>query len=146
MHAESLPICAIGAFQGLLNQLSGRSIFLTSVYPFSSMAVKTVDNLSKPLLVKLKKFQAQIGRQILHPPKHHVDLSVLLGLHRPRIRVHIFLRKLTFLGNTRDDLSFCTGCLVEQWQFLESEFRISLNSLTWFLSMQSTLLLKETGA
>ena len=87
---------SIGAYQGLLNPLSGRSLFTTFVLP---ILLYGSDNwiLTEQLLMTLEKFQAEIGRRILRLSKSHSDVSVLIGLHWPRIRVHVLLRKLAFL-------------------------------------------------
>ena len=87
---------SIGAYQGLLNLLSGRSLFTTFVLP---ILLYGSDNwiLTEQLLMTLEKFQAEIGRRILRLSKSHSDVSVLIGLHWPRIRVHVLLRKLAFL-------------------------------------------------
>ena len=101
---------SIGAYQGLLNPLSGRSLFTTFVLP---ILLYGSDNwiLTEQLLMTLEKFQAEIGRRILRLSKSHSDVSVLIGLHWPRIRVHVLLRKLAFLvkllQSNRDDLSSC---------------------------------------
>ena len=54
---------SIGAYQGLLNPLSGRSLFTTFVLP---ILLYGSDNwiLTEQLLMTLEKFQAEIGRRI----------------------------------------------------------------------------------
>ena len=47
--------------------------------------------LTEQLLMTLEKFQAEIGRRILHLSKSHSDVSLLIRLHWPRIRVHVLL-------------------------------------------------------
>ena len=42
--------------------------------------------------------EVEISRRILCFSKHHDDLSTLLGLHWPRIRVIVLLRKMAFVG------------------------------------------------
>ena len=130
---------SIGAFQGQLNPLSGRSLFSTFVTPILLYGCENWI-LSESLLVKLEKFQAEIGRRILCLSKHHADLSTLLGLHWPRIRVLVLLRKMAFVGrllkSDKEDQSsrvFRTlACddivkisLVDQCKLLESEYGTS---------------------
>ena len=138
-HRAYFALGSIGAYQGLLNPLSGRSLFTTFVLP---ILLYGSDNwiLTEQLLMTLEKFQAEIGRRILRLSKSHSDVSVLIGLHWPRIRVYVLLRKLAFLvkllQSNRDNLSsriFRTMAsddihkisLIEQCQFLEDGYDTS---------------------
>ena len=99
---------SIGAYQGALNPLSGRSLFSTFVLPILLYGSANWILTESPLTT-LEKFQAEIGRRILRLPKFHSDLSVVIALRWSRMRVCILLRKLTFLvkllQSTSDNLS-----------------------------------------
>ena len=130
---------SIGAYQGALNPLSGRSLFSTFVLPILLYSSKNWI-LTDTHITTLEEFQAKIGRRILRLSKFHSYLSVVVALRWPRLRVCILLRKLTFLvkllQSTHDNISsrvFHTLAaedvskisLVEQCQQLECEFGTS---------------------
>ena len=50
----------------------------------------------QPCILKLEKFQAEIGRRILHLSKFHSRLSVLLALRWPSMRARILNIKLSY--------------------------------------------------
>ena len=84
---------SIGAYQGALNPLSGRSLFSTFVLPILLYSwILTNSQIST-----LEGFQAEIARRILRLSKFHSHLSVVVALRWPRLRVCILLRKLAFL-------------------------------------------------
>ena len=87
---------SIGAYQGALNPLSGRSLFSTFVLP---ILLYSSENwiLSDSQISTLEGFQAEIGRRILQLSRCHSHLSFVVALHWPRLRVCILLRKLAFL-------------------------------------------------
>ena len=90
--------------------------------------------LDQPCILKLEKFQAEIGRRILHLSKFHSRLSVLLALRWPRARIlniklSYFHRLLTSdndaLGtrtfNTLASIDVYKLGLTQQYLFLDSE-------------------------
>ena len=130
---------SIGAYQGALNPLSGRSLFSTFALPILLYGCENWI-LTDSLVATLEKFQAEIGRCILRLSKFHSELCVIIALRWPRIRVCILLRKLSFLvkllQSTNGKLSSCVFhtlategvskiSLIEQCQQLESEFGTS---------------------
>ena len=130
---------SIGAYQGALNPLSGRSLFSTFALPILLYGCENWI-LTDSLVATLEKFQAEIGRRILRLSKFHSELCVIIALRWPRIRVCILLRKLSFLvkllQSTNGKLSSCVFhtlategvskiSLIEQCQQLESEFGTS---------------------
>ena len=96
-HRAYFSLGSIGTFQGFLNPLSGCSISSIFVIPILLYGSDTWI-LIQPLLQKLEKFQIEIGKCILRLPKYHSDVSVFLGLHWPRLRVHILMGKLVLLS------------------------------------------------
>ena len=84
----------------------------------------------------LESFQYEIGRRILHLPKHHSKKVVRLGLQWPSVATRILIHKLSFLtkllANMDDIISNCIFTslaimdvynvgIVQQCQMLESE-------------------------
>ena len=87
---------AIGAFQGQLNPISGRSIYETCVIPtllFGCENWVLIDS----MLHQLESFQGEIGRRILKLSRHHSTLSTRLGLIWPSITTRILISKLSLL-------------------------------------------------
>ena len=89
----------------------------------------------------LECFQCEIGRRILHLPKHHSNKVVRLGLQWPTVATHILIHKLAKLLANTDDITsshiFTSLALsvdvynvgiVQQCRMLESE--IITNVLT----------------
>ena len=89
---------AIGAFHGLLNPLSGRSIYESCVEPVLLYGCENWFP-TNSLLDKLEAFQAEIGRRILKLSSHHSTLAVRLGLEWPSVSSRILLKKLHFLSH-----------------------------------------------
>ena len=83
------------AFQGTLNPLSGLSIFETYAIPVLLYGCETWI-LDHPCLMALEKFQAEIGKCILHLPHHHAN-AVRVGVYWPSVALCILIHKLTYL-------------------------------------------------
>ena len=73
---------AIGAYQGELNPLSSRSIYLTCVSPVllygSENWILNDSNISD-----LEVFQAQMGKKMLRLSRFHANVLPSLALHLP---------------------------------------------------------------
>ena len=85
----------LGAFQGRLNLLSGRSILEACIIPTLLYGCETW-LLEISTIKKLDSFQSEIGRRILCLPKYHSERVVRLGLQWPSMSTCILIRKLTF--------------------------------------------------
>ena len=86
----------IGAFQGQLNPISGRSIYETCVIPVLLFGCKNWV-LTNSMLHQLESFQGEIGRQILKLTRHHSTLSTRLALRWPSVTARILISKLGLL-------------------------------------------------
>jgi len=86
---------SIGAFQGKLNPLTGRSLFETFVIPTMLYGCETWI-LSESHLALLESCQAEIGKRILGLSKYHSNASTLIGLHWPSVTSRILIRQLGF--------------------------------------------------
>ena len=119
---------SIGAFQGRLNPLTGRSLFETPcssvLYGFETWI------LSESHLSTLESFQAGIGKCILGLPKHHSNLSTLTGFHWPSVRCRVLIGKLGYLTKL---LSSDDKLSAQVFRTLASEdvYNVSLILLTW---------------
>ena len=124
-----------GCFLGSCNPLTAKSIFETCALP---TLLYGAENwlLDQPCILKLEKFQAEIGRRILHLSKYHSRLSVLLALRWPSMRARILNIKLSYFHRllTSDNDSLGTRTfntlasidvyklgLTQQCLFLDSE-------------------------
>ena len=89
----------LGAFHGLLNPLSSRSIIESCVLLYSS------ENwvLNRPLLQALESFQAELGRRILKLPKFSSNYVPMLVLNWTSMCARVLCNKLFFL------LCVCNG-------------------------------------
>ena len=87
----------VGAFQGTLNPLSDANIYAACVIPVLLYGCETWI-LDHPCLTVLENFQAEIGKRILHPPPHHPNNAVRVGLQWPSVASRILIRKLTYLA------------------------------------------------
>ena len=99
---------AIGAFQGELNPLSSRSIYLSCVTPvllYGSENWLLTDN----LISKLENFQAQMGKKMLRFSRYHANLVPCVALHLPSVRVQVLLRKLRFLAKLLSSHDYTLG-------------------------------------
>ena len=86
----------LGAFHGLLNPLSSRSIVESCILPVLLYGSEHwVLNFS--LLEALESFQAELGRRILKLPKFSSKTVPLLVLNWPSICARILCNKLSFL-------------------------------------------------
>ena len=79
---------AIGAFQGQLNPISGRSIYETCVIPVLLFGCENWV-LTDSMLHQLESFQGEIGRRILKLTRHHSTLSTRLALRWPSVTVRV---------------------------------------------------------
>ena len=91
----------MGAFQGNLNPMSGRTIFETCVLPILLYGCENWV-LTEDILLALEKFQGEIGRRILKLSKFHSTLAVRVALQWPSLRARILVRKLFFLKRVVD--------------------------------------------
>ena len=87
---------AIGAFQGQLNPISGRSIYETCAIPTLLFGCKNWV-LTDSMLHQLESLQGEIGHQILKLSRHHSTLLTHLGLRWPSISARILISKLSLL-------------------------------------------------
>ena len=87
---------AIGAFQGQLNPISGRSIYETCVIPTLLFGCENWV-LTDSMLHQLESFQGEIGCRILKLSRHHSTLLTHLGLRWPLITMRILISKLSLL-------------------------------------------------
>ena len=86
----------LGAFQGLLNSLSSRSIVESCILPVLLYGSENwVLNCS--LLQALESFQAELGRRVLKLPKFSSNTVPLLALNWPTMCARILCNKLSFL-------------------------------------------------
>ena len=141
----------ISVFHGSLNPLSGRSIFETCIVPILLYSCET-------WIKMLECFQCEIGRRILHLPKHHSNKVVRLGLQWPSVATHILIHKLNFLAkllaNTDDIISsriFTSLAIVDvynvgilqQCQMLESELNTNVLALCLMNPENATAIVKS---
>jgi len=85
-----------GAFHGILNPLTGHSLFKTFVVLTMLYGCETWI-LSDSYYSTLESLQAEIGKRILGISKYHSNLGVRIGFHWLSIRARILVRKLNFL-------------------------------------------------
>ena len=88
---------AIGAFQGQLNPISGRSIYETCVIPVLLFGCENWV-LTDSMLHQLESFQGEIGRRILKLTRHHSTLSTRLALRWPSVTARVLISKLSLLS------------------------------------------------
>ena len=81
----------LGAFHGLLNQLSSRSLIESCVIPVLMYGTESW-YLNETLLSKLESFQAQLGKRVLKITKFNN-----MALHWPSMRCRCLCAKLSFL-------------------------------------------------
>lgn len=86
----------LGTFQGQLNPLSSRSIYITCIVP---VLLYGCENwiLNESLLNHLECFQAWAGKRLLGLTKHHNNTIVPIALNLPCVRSMILVKKLRFL-------------------------------------------------
>ena len=86
-HAVFFTNGDLGAFHGLLNPLSSRSLVESCVIPVLMFGAEAwCCNAS--LLSKLESFQSEIGKKILRFPKFTANQVPLLALNWPTMRCH----------------------------------------------------------
>ena len=125
----------LGAFHGLLNPLSSRSIVESCILPVLMYGSESWV-LNTTLLLTLESFQAEVGKRILRLPKFTSNNIPLLVLNWPSMCARILCSKLSFLykvcHDQRASLSsqvfnsfsatdVMSMILVKQCQFLESK-------------------------
>ena len=101
---------SLGAFQGKLNPLAGKTIFEVCVIPvllFGSENWVMTDS----LLDCLEGFQGEIGRRILKLSKFHSTLATRIALKGPSVTARILARKLTLFCKVQSD-DDSIGCRV----------------------------------
>ena len=86
----------LGAFHGLLNPLSSRSIIESCILPVLLYGSETWV-LNSSLLNLLESFQAELGRRILKLPKFASNTVPLLVLNWPSMCARLLCNKLSFL-------------------------------------------------
>ena len=87
----------LGAFQGLLNPLSSRSIIESCIIPILLYGSENwVLNYS--LLEALESFQAELGRRVLKLPKFTSNTIPLLVLNWPTVCARVLCNKLSYLS------------------------------------------------
>ena len=118
----------LGAFHGLLNPLSSRSLVESCVLPVLMYGAKTWC-VNASLLSKLESFQSEIGKKILRLPKFTANQVPLLALNWPTMRCRCLCAKLSFLHKIHSS---------EQSTLSTEVF----NTLT-FSSVESTLLINQ---
>ena len=89
-------LAAMGAFQGQISPLSGRSIFEQCVIPIFLYGSENWF-LTEPLLRMFEAFQEEIGRRILRLTRFHSGRAVHLALSWPSMASRLLQRKLLFL-------------------------------------------------
>ena len=87
----------MGAFQGKLNPLSGKTIFDTCVIPVLLFGSENWI-LTDSQLDHLEAFQGEIGRRILKISKSHSTLATRVALKWPSVAARILTRKLNLLS------------------------------------------------
>ena len=139
---------SIGAFQGHLNPLSSRCIYMTCVLP---VLLYGSENwvLSDELLSDLESFQAWVGKRILGVQKCLANDLVTIALNLPPVKSQILIRKLHFLstllsGNRCESGNLSLGptvfnhlamdnvyniTLVRQYMYLEEEFHTNFTAM-----------------
>ena len=118
----------LGAFHGLLNPLSSRSLVESCVLPVLMYGAEAWC-INASLLLKLESFQSEIGKKILRLPKFSANQVPLLALNWPTMRCRCLCAKLSFLYKIHSS---------EQSTLSTEVF----NSLT-FPSIESTLLINQ---
>ena len=83
----------LGAFQGQLNPLSSRSIYLTCILPILLYGCKNWI-LNDSLLDRLDRFQAWVGKRILGLTKFHNNTIVPITLDLLSTHLVILVKKL----------------------------------------------------
>ena len=80
----------------MLNPLTCTEIYEACVV---SVCLYGLENwiLTEQLLEPLEKFQAEIGKRILNLPKQHSNLTHLITMRWPSMRLRVLKRKLKFL-------------------------------------------------
>ena len=121
----------LGAFHGLLNPLSSRSLIESCVIPVLVYGTESWC-LNETLLSKLESFQAQLGKRVLKLTKFTANNIPHMAPHWPSMRCCCLFAKLSFLyriccegeGSLRDQvftslaaLDVESICLIKQCLF-----------------------------
>ena len=118
----------LGAFHGLLNPLSSRSLVESCVFPVLMYGAEAW-SITASLLLKLESFQSEIGKKILRLPRFTANLVPLLALNWPTMRCRCLCAKLSFLHKIQSSKQCTLGTEV-------------FNTLT-FPSIESSLLINQ---
>ena len=86
----------LGAFHGLLNPLSSRSLVESCVFPVLMYGTEAW-SITASLLLKLESFQSEINKKILRLPRFTTNLVPLLALNWPTMRCRCLCANLSFL-------------------------------------------------
>ena len=92
----------LGAFHGLLNPVSSRSIVESCVFPVLMYGSESWI-LNSTLLSKLESFQAEIGKRILSLSRYTSNYVPLLALKWPSVTARLLCSKLSFLHAILND-------------------------------------------
>ena len=92
----------LGAFHGLLNPLSSRSLIECCIIPVLMYGSESWV-LNSTLLSKLESFQAELGKRILKLPNYTSNTIPLLALDWPSMCSRILCSKLAFLNSVLTD-------------------------------------------
>ena len=92
----------LGAFHGLLNPVSSRSIVESCVFPVLMYGSESWI-LNSTLLSKLESFQAEIGKRILSLSRYTSNYVPILALKWPSVTARLLCSKLSFLHAILND-------------------------------------------
>ena len=123
-----------GCFLGHANTISSKAMFETCVLPTLLYGAENWI-LNDSHLCQLEKFQAEIGRRILHLSKHHSHQAVLVALGWPSMRARILNVKLGFLCRLLSSLFSHCSIAIETFKTLANVdvFNLSIVQQCLFL-------------
>ena len=98
----------LGAFHGLLNPLSSRSLVESCVFPVLMYGAEAW-SITASLLLKLESFQSEIGTKILRLPRFTANLVPLLALNWPTMRFRCLCANLSFLHKIQSSIQSRLG-------------------------------------
>ncbi len=87
---------AMGAFQGKLNPISGKTIYEICAVPILLYGCENWI-LTDSQLDRLEAFQGEIGKRILKLPRFHSSLATRIALKLPSVAARILAQKLSLL-------------------------------------------------
>ena len=106
-----------------------------------------VKNVFDSIKLPIESFQCEIGRRILHLPKHYSGNAVLIGLHWLSLSVRIFLRKFFFFWENYSTLPKDTLCsrVYTSLANVVAMYRYRIGKL-WHCSMEAIQIKGKTVA